>query len=72
MVWSDIDMVVVKDTPKRFLDRIEEVLFMVYPKAGFNIVVYTPREVQEMIDKGHYFFVDEILKKGRVLYEKDK
>jgi len=40
--WSDIDMVVVKDTPKRFLDRIEEVLFMVYPKVGFNIVVYTP------------------------------
>jgi len=40
--WSDIDMVVVKDTPKRFLDWIEEVLFMVYPKVGFNIVVYTP------------------------------
>jgi predicted nucleotidyltransferase len=70
--WSDIDLVIIKDTPKRFLDRIEEVLFLVYPKVGLNVVVYTPLEAEEMENRRHYFFVDEIMKKGKVLYERDK
>ena len=70
--WSDIDLVIIKDTHKRFLDRIEEVLFMVYPREGLNVVVYTPHEVKEMVNRKHYFFVDEIMKKGKVLYERDK
>jgi len=70
--WSDIDLMIVKQTNKRFLDRIEEILFMTYPKVGINVVVYTPQEFNDMLDKKHYFLLEEILKKGKVLYERDK
>lgn len=67
--WSDIDLVIIKDTKKRFLDRIGDVLFMTYPRVGTNIVVYTPKEVEGFVKKENYFFLDEILNKGKVLYE---
>ncbi|MDP2939981.1 MAG: nucleotidyltransferase domain-containing protein [Candidatus Omnitrophota bacterium] len=70
--WSDIDLVVIKDTQTRFLDRTEELLLLSRPRVGINIVVYTPYEAKKMIEENRYFFVDEILKKGMVLYERDK
>ena len=68
--WSDVDLAIIKGTDKKFLDRIEEVLLLVQPTVGLNVVVYTPEEVKRMIDEDHYFFVDEILGKGEVLYDK--
>ena len=67
--WSDIDLAIVKDTPRRFLDRIGDVHQLVDPQVGFNVVVYTPQEVAQMAEQDHYFWVDEIVKKGRVLYD---
>lgn len=69
--WSDIDLVIIKETKKRFLDRIEEVLLMAYPNVGMNVVVYTPQEAKAMLEAKRYFFVEEILKKGKVLYERN-
>lgn len=68
--WSDVDLAIIKETDKKFLDRIGEVLFLVQPIVGLNVVVYTPEEVNRMIGEDHYFFVDEILGKGKVLYDK--
>ena len=67
--WSDIDLAIVKDTPRRFLDRIGDVLQLVDPQVGLNVVVYTPQEVAQMAEQDHYFWVDEIVKKGKVLYD---
>lgn len=68
--WSDIDLVIIKDTNKRFLDRLHEVHLMTRPKVGVNFIIYTPDEFQKMIDENRYFLVKEILGKGEVLYEK--
>ncbi|MBI3319661.1 MAG: nucleotidyltransferase domain-containing protein [Candidatus Omnitrophica bacterium] len=68
--WSDIDLAVVKETPRRFLDRIEDVSRLADPHVALNVVVYTPREVAEMVARDHYFWVDEIEKKGKVLYDR--
>lgn len=67
--WSDIDLVVIKDTRERFLDRIGDVLSMTYPRVGTNVIVYTPKEVEDFIRDENYFFIDEILGKGKVIYE---
>lgn len=64
--WSDIDLVIVKDTEKLFLDRIKEVLLLLHPMVGMDILVYTPEEFDEIIRRG--FFKKEILSKG-VIYE---
>ncbi len=67
--WSDIDLVVVKKTSLRFIDRIGEILRLTHPQVGLN-VVYTPDEVTRMEQARHYFWTDEILGKGKVLYDR--
>lgn len=69
--WSDIDLAIVKATPRRFLDRIEDVLRLADSPVGLNVIVYTPDEVAQMQAGDHYFWVDEIEKKGKVLYGHD-
>lgn len=65
--WSDIDLVIVKDTNQRFLDRTRDVLMLLKPAVGCDIVVYTPAELEEM--KGRMFFKTEVEQHGRILYE---
>lgn len=68
--WSDIDLAIVKDTRRRFIDRIGDVLHLTHPQVALNVVVYTPGEVDGMIESDHYFWVDEITGKGKVLYDR--
>ena len=67
--WSDIDLAIVKDTPRRFLDRLREIFLLTRPSVSLNVAVYTPAEVAEMEKQKHYFWVDEIAGKGKVLYD---
>ncbi|MGB9781313.1 nucleotidyltransferase domain-containing protein [Caldanaerobacter sp.] len=68
--WSDIDLIVIKDTDKSFYERLEEVVKVAKPTIGADIIVYTPKEIEEM--KESMFYVEEILKKGKVIYERSK
>lgn len=68
--WSDIDLAIVKETKKRFIDRIGEVLQLVKPQVGLHVIVYTPEEVKQMESSDHYFWTDEITKKGKIIYER--
>lgn len=65
-LWSDIDMVIVAQTEARFLDRSKEMLKLLQPTVGLDILVYTPAEFEEMV-KERPFFQQEILAKGKVL-----
>jgi predicted nucleotidyltransferase len=64
--WSDIDLIIVKDTKKPFLDRSKEVLLFVQPKVGMDILVYTSEEFEKLSSRE--FFKKEVLSKG-VFYE---
>lgn len=66
---SDIDMLIVKKSPKKRIDRIQEVLFLIDNNLPFEPLVYTPTELKERLDLGD-FFIEEIIKKGKILYEK--
>lgn len=68
--WSDIDLVIVKDTPRRFLERMRDIFLLTHPRVTLNVVVYTLGEVEEMEKQKHYFWKDEIVSKGRVLYDR--
>ncbi|HCG77210.1 MAG: hypothetical protein COZ37_02525 [bacterium (Candidatus Ratteibacteria) CG_4_10_14_3_um_filter_41_18] len=68
--WSDIDLVVIKETKVRFIKRMQEVGLMTSPRLGVDFIVYTPEEFENMIKDDNYFIKDEILRKGRVLYDK--
>ncbi|MDP2936282.1 MAG: nucleotidyltransferase domain-containing protein [Dehalococcoidia bacterium] len=68
--WSDIDLAVIKETDKRFLDRIGEVLELIQSTVGVEVSVYTPRELGHMVADGNRFVVEEILGRGRVVFER--
>jgi predicted nucleotidyltransferase len=70
--YSDIDLMVVKSTRKRFIDRLHEIHRLTKPAVGVNFVVYTAEEIEEMIKEGRCFLLNEILGKGKVLYEKQQ
>lgn len=67
--WSDLDLVIVAETDKRFLERTKEVMLLLRPQVGVDILVYTPKEF-EQLSRERSFFRTEILKKGKVLYER--
>ncbi len=67
--WSDIDLVVVQQTDLPFLERLRMLLRKLRPRVGLDLLVYTPEEFDRLC-RERSFFRDEILAKGKVLYEK--
>ena len=67
--YSDLDFVVIKDTEKRFLERLIEVAKVVGTEFGrVDIFVYTPEEFKMMKESGNPF-IENVVKEGREIYE---
>ena len=67
--WSDIDLVIIKETDRKFLDRTRDVLQLLRPRVGLDVLVYTPDEFDRMAHE-RAFVRDEIVGKGTVLYDR--
>jgi predicted nucleotidyltransferase len=67
--WSDLDLVIVKETQAPFLDRIRQVLELLKPQVGVDVLVYTPGEF-EQLSRERRFVRQEIVGKGKVVYER--
>ncbi len=68
---SDIDLLIIKDTDKRPLDRWIEVKRLVRDRsrrAPVSPLVLTSKELEERLEIKD-FFLQEVLEKGQVLYE---
>jgi uncharacterized protein len=63
-IGSDIDLIVVKNTEKKFLDRLDE--FYLDASEPLDILVYTPEEFEEMKERP---FIKKALMEGRILHE---
>lgn len=66
---SDVDLLIIKKSKKKKVERIKEVLMEVKSKLPLEPLVYTPKEIKERLDLGDFFFQD-IFKKGKMVYEK--
>ncbi len=66
--WSDIDILIVKNTHQRLIDRIGKVIDICNPKIATDFIVYTPLEFRQL-SKIEPFVQKEIVEKGKVLYE---
>ncbi len=64
---SDIDLIIVKDTTEKFIDRLDEVYSLVEPKLSADMLVYTPEEFERL--KKERSFVKRAVEEGIVLYE---
>jgi predicted nucleotidyltransferase len=68
--YSDYDLFVVKKTKRRELDRMREVSNIFTPRDfSLDVLVSTPSELKKRLAMGDFFY-EEILDKGKVLYEK--
>lgn len=65
---SDLDLVIIKDTSRRPIDRQVEVYGLVKPEVGVDLFIYTPQEFRDLESMG-FSLVKEMVAKGKVLYE---
>jgi len=65
---SDLDLIVIKDTRKKFVDRIAEVLELCDTDIPVEPLVYTPAEIEQLLAEDNSF-ISQALREGRVLYD---
>ncbi len=67
--YSDLDVVIIKNTEKRFLERLVEVAKYLDNDLGkVDVFVYTGEEFEEMQRKENPF-IEKVLAEGRVIYQ---
>lgn len=66
---SDIDLLIIKKSRKRKVERIKEILMKVESEIPLEPLVYTPKEIQKRLDMRDFFF-QNVFRKGKLLYEK--
>jgi predicted nucleotidyltransferase len=67
---SDIDLLIIKETKERFIDRwvtVQRILTGSHRFIPLETLVLTPEEVKRRLSIGDQF-IGEILEKGKVLY----
>ena len=70
---SDVDLLVIMKTKAKEIDRYVAVSNLLYPRQfPVDILVKTPKEVQEASRKKGNLFMREILTKGKVIYKRPK
>jgi uncharacterized protein len=67
---SDIDLIIIKKTNKRFLERLDEFYTILMPKVAIDILVYSPAEFKKMSKNN--LFIQYAIEKGLILYEAPK
>ena len=64
---SDIDLLIVQETDRPFLKRLEEWYERLDPRVATDLLVYTPEEAQAL--EGTPSTPGRALREGKVLYE---
>lgn len=67
---SDIDLLIIKETPERWLQRMDAVRRAAtgaHRRIPFEPLVLTPGEVEQRLKAGDQF-IAEIIRKGEILY----
>lgn len=67
---SDVDLFIIKNTHQRRLDRGREISRIIMGSGiPVDALVYTPEEVERRL-LGRDFFIEKVIKHGRILYER--
>ncbi|MBI3740993.1 MAG: nucleotidyltransferase domain-containing protein [Chloroflexi bacterium] len=68
---SDIDIVVIKETSERFLDRLGRVYDLIDGDFALDALVYTPKEFADMQARENPF-IGRVLEEGITIYERPR
>lgn len=67
---SDLDLCIIKKTTQRPIDRQRELVRLIRPTVATDFFVFTPEELKRGLEEKRSFFQQEIMREGKVLYEK--
>ncbi len=67
--YSDLDLIVVKNTQTRFMERLSEVNQHLPAGKAVDAFVYTPLELRTMVEEDNPF-IEQALIDGKLLYER--
>lgn len=67
--YSDIDLIIIKKTKDRFLQRLKKAALLIREPLPVDLFVYTPEEFAQMLEDENPF-VQMVSKEGKVIYEK--
>ena len=65
---SDIDLMVIMDTPLKEIQQAQQIRQFLNPLFGIDLIVHTPANLAKMLEMGD-LFLKEIVAKGKTLYE---
>jgi uncharacterized protein len=66
---SDVDLLLIRNTDKRYLDRLDGILsetLDVVEERNVDLIIYTPSELEAMIDTP---FIRSVMEESVVIYE---
>ena len=65
---SDLDLLIIVDTDKRFFDRYDDFIDIYDKLPGWlvDLLIYTPKEFEAI---SHRKFIQTIIKEGKTIYE---
>jgi uncharacterized protein len=66
-LFTDLDIIVIMQSEKAYIDRIAEIYTLLRPSVDMDILVYTPEEFERMSQWG---FIRLAVESGQVVYEK--
>ena len=72
---SDVDLLVIMDIKGNYKEKYRAISMLLYPRQfPVDILVKTPKEVEDAMKGGkdNGFFIREIVKKGKVLYDRNQ
>ncbi|OGO41202.1 MAG: hypothetical protein A2Z04_05780 [Chloroflexi bacterium RBG_16_57_9] len=69
--YSDLDLLIIKETSDPFLRRMDAVLDQCSGDIAVEPLVYTQSELDEMLRRGNDF-LEKALREGEVVYDKSK
>ena len=65
---SDVDMLVVMDTPIKDVHQAIQICQQIDYRFGLDLIVHTPKYLQQRLEMGDWFLRD-VINEGKVLYE---
>ena len=69
-IHSDVDLLVIMESDEPIFPRIRRVAAVAdVPFLPMDVIVHTPQEIRARLDKNDHFVAD-VLKRGRVMYER--
>ena len=67
---SDLDLFIIQDSQVSNREMRRRIGYLAWGRRfGVDLIVRKPEEVERNVADGNPFYIDHILKKGRVLYE---